>query len=524
MFGKFFDELLYKNIKMNSFKKTIFSIVSLLSVLFVSGQDTLLITFDDAVKIAFKESFTIKAFNSDQQAMKYYFSYYKASFKPRLDLNISTPSWSEAVTSIQQADTLPVYNSIGSMQIGGNLKFTYTLPTGGNLAITSYSYREYLSTSFSEKNYKKLNTNDVFNRFIISLDQPLFTKNKLKEDLKEAELLFNKSSCTYTRGQMDIIYNVSRGFYNLYDANMEKEISKEKMRNSEESYRIAKLKYKIGNIPEGDVLIAEITAAQDKNRYLESISILDREMDNFKQLIGLKLSTNISIATDFKYDIYKINLDTAINQALLNRLELLESQYDIDLQEIQVDRAKREGKIKGTLSAYYDLTGVSTLEKSTTDNLYISSLKNINERPPNRSIIFNVAIPIADWGRSKSAYNREHYKLEGKKLILENSKNIIIKEIRDIVRTVDESKNRLSICEKNKNISIKSYKISQLRFSNGEITNQQLAIEQERLSQVQLEYLNAYITYQMALADLKRKTMWDFQNNKSYILPLETNK
>ena len=158
---------------------------------------------------------------------------------------------------------------------------------------------------------------------------------------------------------------------------------------------------------------------------------------------------------------------------------------------------------------------------SVNKKLFNSSIDNIKVRPPNRSVIFTLAIPILDWGRSKSQYKKENYTLEAKKLTLENTKNTIIKEIRDIVRTVEESRSRLGIYEKNKEVSVRSYKISQLRFSNGELTNQQLAIEQERLSQVQIEYLNAYITYQMALADLKRKTMWDFQNNRSYKTPVE---
>ncbi|NVO08812.1 MAG: TolC family protein [Bacteroidales bacterium] len=502
-------------------KKIIIIIVLIGFSIKIFGQDTLLITFDDAVRIALKESYTIKLFKSNQQSMQHYFSFYKATFKPRLDLNLFAPAWSESVNEIQQADTLPVYNSNGSMKIGGDLKFTYTLPTGGNLAFTSYSYREYISTAFSGMNYKRLNTNDVYNRFVISLEQPLFTKNRLKEDLKEAELQYEKSNCTYTRAQMDIIYNVSLGFYNLYRASMEKDIANEKMKNSEESFRIAKLKYETGNIPEGDLLIAEITKAQNKTKYSEVCSLLEREKDNFKQLIGLDMDKNIVIVTDLRYDIYKIDLDTAINQGLLNRLELSEAQFDIELQKIQTDRAKREGRMQGKISAYYDLTGVSTSNKGSLSELYNSSIDNIKVRPPNRSVVFSIAIPISDWGRSKSLYRRENCKLEEKKLILENTKNTIIKEIRDIVRTVEESRSRLSIYEKNKEVSTKSYKISQLRFSNGELTSQQLAVEQERLSQVQLEYLNAYITYQMALADLKRKTMWDFQNYRSYTAPLE---
>jgi hypothetical protein len=55
-----------------------------------------------------------------------------------------------------------------------------------------------------------------------------------------------------------------------------------------------------------------------------------------------------------------------------------------------------------------------------------------------------------------------------------------------------------------------------MRFENGDISNQELTMEQERLATIQLEYLDAYINYQLAVNDLKRKTMWDFENNRSY--------
>ena len=76
--------------------------------------------------------------------------------------------------------------------------------------------------------------------------------------------------------------------------------------------------------------------------------------------------------------------------------------------------------------------------------------------------------------------------------------------------------NRLVIHEKNQQLAQKSYEISRLRFENGDITSQELGMEQERLAATQLDYLNAYITYQLALADLKRKTLWDFKNDRSY--------
>jgi outer membrane protein TolC len=85
------------------------------------------------------------------------------------------------------------------------------------------------------------------------------------------------------------------------------------------------------------------------------------------------------------------------------------------------------------------------------------------------------------------------------------------------VRSVAEAKNRLEIHEKNQQVAQRSYEISRLRFENGDITSQELGVEQERLATTQINYLNAFISYQLAVADLKRKTLWDFQNNRSYL-------
>ena len=59
--------------------------------------------------------------------------------------------------------------------------------------------------------------------------------------------------------------------------------------------------------------------------------------------------------------------------------------------------------------------------------------------------------------------------------------------------------------------------ISRMRFENGDITSQDLAREQERLADSQITYLDAFISYQLSIADLKRISMWDFKNNRSYL-------
>ncbi len=495
--------------------KFIYPVVLILFTVPLGAQQIL--DYDRAIDIALNGSYTIRSHAENLKASEYSYLYYKAQFKPRLDLDIFAPSWSENVTAVERADGLPVYNSVGDMKFGADLDFTYVLPTGGNLSLNAVVYHQQVTTSLAERDYLSLKRRQAYNQFGVWFKQPLFTKNKLKENLKEAEFQYEKTKCMYTRTQMDIIYNVTEAFYTLYKCEYQKKINEERFKNSEETYRIAKLKLETGDLPEAEVLSAEVVMAQDNARLLESVGMLETQKDKFKLLIGLDIIEDIDILVDTEFESIAVDLQTAIGEALKNRLEIRESELNIRLGEIDVDRAKREREVKGSLEAYYDFTGVSTR----TDNIgdrFSSAAENLTERPANRGITFTVSVPIADWGRGKNKTRSAQIQLNAKKLYADDLQNRIVQEIREIVRTVRDAEVRVRINRKNSEVAARSYKVAQMRFQNGDISSQELAIAQDQLAAVQLSFIESFITYRMALTDLKRKTMWDFENNRSYLI------
>jgi len=483
--------------------------------------ETVMLTWEDAIGIALERSYTVKSYQASLLSMQHSFDYYKAMFKPRIDFSMFAPTLDESVAPIQQPNGLPVYNSVGQLRYGSNLKFTYMLPTGGNLALSSRLYRENIKTVLALQNYRTLTNDQAFSSLSLSFEQPIFTDNTLKENLDEAQYRYERMSSQFTRAQMNIIYDVTEGFYRLYRATRGVDIAREKLKHSEEAYRIATLKYESGRIAEGDVLIAEIAMSQNRASLLEYEGALQREMDRFRQLIGIGSDIEIGIVTNLAYDIFEIDPDKAMEEALKNRLEIGEADLQIRLQEIEVDRAGRVREFKGSVSAYYDLTGVSTLGTGTTGELFDSSFDNFIERPPNRGISLTFSYPVFDWGRGKSRVQQETVDLRKAELDRENLIRDIENGVRDTTRRVTESLNRLQIHEKNQDVARRSLDISTLRFENGDITSQDLAQVQERLAETQLQYLDAFIAYQLALNDLKRKTLWDFKNNRSYVIENE---
>ena len=232
----------------------------------------------------------------------------------------------------------------------------------------------------------------------------------------------------------------------------------------------------------------------------------------------MDLNRRIGIITDLGYATFGIDEEKAVEEALKNRPELKEIEMDLLLQQIAVDRANRERKLKGYISAYYDLTGISTLGSGSTGELAASSFDDINNRPPNRGVALTFTIPVCDWGRGASKVREAKLILQSKNLYKENQEVTIQREVREIIRSVSEFADQLAIHRQNLDLARQTYVISQKRFENGDISNQDLTIEQERLANIQLEYLDAFIDYQLALNDLKRKTMWDFEHHRSYIV------
>ena len=446
-------------------KLIFFLLIALLSGnTMITAQQVRVITYEDAISIALEKSYTVKSFEARNQMMEHSYNYSRAQFKPRIDFKMFAPSLNENVSPIQRTDGLPVYNSTGMMQAGGDLRLTYVLPTGGNFALSSQMYRENLKTVLALQDYKTIKSDQAFSSVSISFSQPIFTRNTLKENLEVAKYQYEISSSQFTRQQMNIIFQVTVEFYSVYRSIREVEIAQEKLSNSEESYRIARLKEESGRIPEGEVLIAEVEMSQNRAALLESEGRLARNKDNFKQLIGLDEEENIQIITDLQYETFLIDQELAIEQALKNRLELSESDLDIKLQEIRVDQANREREFKGEITAYYDITGVSTTGSGTTRELFESSFDNFIDRPPNRGVTLTFSYPVFDWGRGEARVKQETISLKEKQLQQEDTKRTVVREVKDIVRGVEEAKNRLEIHEKNQEIAIRSYEISSMRY------------------------------------------------------------
>ena len=116
-----------------------------------------------------------------------------------------------------------------------------------------------------------------------------------------------------------------------------------------------------------------------------------------------------------------------------------------------------------------------------------------------------------DWGENKALVRASEARLKSYNYSKEEIARSIETEVRNLVASLNSNLKRLQLLEKNLVVAEKSFEITRQRYSDGDIDSQSLALERNRLNTAYRNHLRAYINYQLSLADLMRKTFYDFR-------------
>ena len=482
-----------------------------------SDPNAKVLTLQQAIDYALQRSFNVKFLGLSLEAARQNLIARKGNFKTNAQLRLDSPSLNEQLLSIEVANGLPSYSTRGTLRFSGALDINQPLPTNGVFTLSSQLYQQNVSTLLAANELKR---KDFLTSIGLRLNQPLFTINTLKLGFEEANLNYERASGQIRRNELEVIYNVTQTFYDLYRATRALEIAREDMKQQEEAYNLASKKFSAGLIPEVEALQTEVDLAQSRNRVYSAESALNRQEDIFKQTVGMPLTEKIAVFTQVEFKPFAIDLEKALTHGLQNRSEIREQAIDKRLQEIELKRTDARSELKAELSGYYDLTGISdaALPYDTgTRELFRSSWNDLKNRPKNRGVLFSITMPLWDSGVNGAEVSSAKARLDQAALSLDNERISVEREIKDVVARVREAENRLGVLEKSQKLAERSYEISLARFDNGDITAQELALDRNRLTQARSAYLDAYIDYQTAVADLKRKTLYDFANNRSLV-------
>jgi len=174
--------------------------------------------------------------------------------------------------------------------------------------------------------------------------------------------------------------------------------------------------------------------------------------------------------------------------------------------EFNLTETSSENEFRGDVSLSLGVMG---------NNEYFGEIYETPTSSPSVGITFS--IPLYDWGQRKARIKAAEIDILSREIDLENQKNDIIINIRKTYRNLQNLVNQIDIARQTEKNAQLTYDINLERYQNGDLTSIDLQRFQNQLSDKKTSLVNALINYKLEIINMKVQSLWDFENNISFI-------
>ncbi len=467
------------------------------------GMDRLtaqeILTLEKALKIAFEHSPSLIQSKLSLEQRQLNLKAQDASLKSQFSLDVNPFNY----TRNNQYDS---YNSRWyaneSMSSSASLGIRQPIKwTDGTISlINDFSWQDASNRTDNRKNTS-------FNHNLsLRLEQPLFTYNRTKMQLKELEYALENAKISYAMQELNIEKQVTTQFYNVYQKQKDLNNAREEYNNQKQNYDIIKNKVEADLGAKEELFQAEVNMATSESSVYSAEINYENAKDNFKILLGMPLDEDVMVLPNTGINTIEVNSNDAVRYALEQRMEIRQKQITLEEDVFNIIRAKAENEFKGSISARIGLDALA------------GKIKNMYDSPTdNEQIGISLNIPIFDWGAKKARVKSSELAMESNQIDLDEQKKNITLEVRQICRNLPTLVRQIDIKKKSIENAEHTYEINLEKYRTGNLTGMELQQYQTQLTNAKQEYTNALISYKLELLNLKIQTLWDFENNKSYL-------
>ena len=395
-------------------------------------------------------------------------------------------------------NTNEVYNSFANLSVSQPI-----VATDGTISLIN---RLGYVDNYSDFQDVRLKT--YSNNLYLQLDQPIFTYNRTKLQLRELELNLENATISNALQLLSLEQNVTQSFYTFYQRQNNLQISKDEYENQKISYEITKNKVDADLLAMEELYQAELNLATSRSTVENNEVLLANAADDFKLLLGVDLTEDLAVEVDIDFVTRETDLNQALQHALANRMELRERAIDIERSQFELIRTKALNEFKGAVSLSLGVFG---------DNERAPDIYEVPAVNPRVAISFS--IPLFDWGEKRARMEAATASRQIKTIDLEVEKNDIMINIRKVYRNLQNLENQILIAEQNVKNAMLTYDINLERYKNGDLTSIDLNRFQSQLSEKKSTHADALINYKIELLNLKILSLYDFETQQPVISP-----
>lgn len=327
--------------------------------------------------------------------------------------------------------------------------------------------------------------------FTFQLVQPVFTGGKVWHAFKNAQIDVRIAREKLKNSREGLKLDVKKVFFNIQVLDEMLKTHREALALAENNYQNVEQSYRLGMVSKYDLLQAELSVSSLKPRIINIQKLLSLMTLNLKVMLGIPESAEVKLVGELTYDQKQLELASLIEQALINRSELV---------QLKMEMQKARNLLKMTWAQYVpDFSLVASYS-------YRSNFFNFHSGNWDGyySINLGVSFPIFT-GLKRNAQ-------VGELKVLDKILNLNFKELgdatrietQDMVLTIKEEYQNILLGLKNVETAREGVRIAELSYKEGLISILELNTSYNALTQAKVLYLQAVYNYNIAISSLEK--------------------
>jgi outer membrane protein len=374
------------------------------------------------------------------------------------------------------------------------------LQTGGTVTFD-------LAEDRSSSNSENIAINPVYsNDMALSISQPLLRNAGIRTNTHSIRVAEYNKTITDARTKLEVIRVIAamdRVYWRLYAAIKQLEVRKQQYDLANEQLERAKRFVKAGKHAQIEVKRAEAALAQS----LESIIFAENNFRHRQREMKLTLnkarletdsSTALIPTTEPNPMHYTFNDATLVEQAIENRMEMLELELEIAKAVSQIDYLKNQALPIINLNYTYNINGTGATRTNSQDLLFDNDFAD-------HRLGLQLNIPLGN-GRAKSNLRQAYYQRRQILASKEGRTALIEVEVLNALDQLETNWQRILATRQSTLLEARLYEAEVHQFENGLTTSTDVRQTQTNLTNAQSTEINAITEYQIALVDLAYAT------------------
>lgn len=461
-----------------------------------TANDTLKLALLQVVEMARANSIAAKQAITVKETKYWEWRTFKSAYQPQLQLEGIIPGYNKTYTQVLQPDGTIQFQPVNNDNSSLTLNFNQSIAATGATVYGTTQLQRYDNLSSKTVLYNSI-------PYAIGFDQPLFHFNTLKWDKKIEPLKYNESRQVYIESQEQIAIVVTGYFFDLLLAQVNLHVAETNLINTERILKIANVKFELGKVAKNEILQLQLEQLNAQ----KAVGTAKRDMEistlSLRSYIGLEGSERIVLTMPSAAKQIDVIAEKVLKEAYENRSDAIAFVRRLAEAKRDVAKAKGENGLNATLSANLGFSNTA------------SRIPDVYRSPKSQqSVQMTIAIPVLDWGRSKSKLKTAEANQQFTVYAVEQDKQTFKQEIITQVTLFNMMKDQMVLTSKAEQIAAEKYQIARERYVLGDLSITDLSIAFQENDNAKRDYVASLRDFWGAYYQLRYLSLYDFEKNQ----------